>query len=205
MAKKGNQFIVPKDERNEFDLLVRRANYRIKKSMDYVQKEKGISDERTLHSIFGDYAYSSSPTAFSRSVKFSSEKAYKQYKQYISQWGQEVRKNVKDPIKYVSDKKIKDIRKGYIQNITKALNTLATELNIPLDDGKLPENLFGKISNLTTDQLVHFFDEDPEEMLSGQRWGSDEYEGADAGQFVDITVARLKTLRQLYPKKKKIK
>lgn len=205
MANVDKKFIVPQGERNEFDLLVRRANYRIRKSMEYVQTEKGISDERTLHSIFGDYAYSTSPTAFSRSVKFKSEKAYKQYKEFISQWGQEVRKNVKDPVKYVADKKIKAFRKGYIQSITKALNTLATELNIPLENGKLPENLYGKISNLTTEQLVHFFDEDPEEMLSGQRWGSDKYEGADAGQFVDITTARLKTLRQLYPKTKKIK
>lgn len=197
---KNNVYYVPADQRRDFNLLVQRANRRIKASFKYIQEEKGITDPRTLGTIFGDYAYDQSPTPYSRSIKFQSESAYKAYKRSLMRWGEEVPKNVKDPTKYLSEKKIKQTRKGYIQNATQALNTLATELGIPLDNGKLPENLYHKLSHLSTEQLTHFFDEDIGDMIDGQRWGSDQYEGADRDQFVDITIARINTLKQLYPR-----
>lgn len=202
MARNNDIYKVPKELRQDFSLLVQRANRRIMSNLKYIQKED-IKDPRIHEALLGvkvDHAdWHTQKTPFSRSIVFRAKKtedgrtitAEQQYKSYTR------------ALEKYADRNIEEVREGYYKNIIKSLTTLAIDTGNLDEKGKLPANLARRIKNLSTEQLVHFFDDDPTERIEGLRWGSDDYEGADMDQFVDVTVAHLKALRQVYPKKRK--
>lgn len=203
MARNKDIFRVPESERKEYRQLVQRANRRIKASFKYIQNEREITDMKVLRAIYGDYAYGSTP--YSRSIKFNSEKDYIAYKRHLEKWGGDIPKNVKNKARYQSEKKIKETRDGYYQAIINSLTILAIDTGNLDENGQLPADIADRVKRLSTEQLVHFFDDDPSERIEGARWGSDDYEGADMEQFVDVTLGHLKALRKIYPTKKKKK
>lgn len=193
MAKK-NSFKVPANERNEFDMLVQRANRRVKSSLKYIQREEIKSDvaQRALVSDYIDRgSWASEKTVFSRSKQFESEKAYKDFKRHIAQWG-----DVDFP------RSVEKVKEGYYRNIIQALTTTAIDNGngVLTATGRLPGNLAKQIKELSLEQMTNFFNHsDPTEAIEYQGWGSDQYIGVDRGEFVDITRAHLNNLQQLFP------
>lgn len=188
------KFKVPKEERQEFDLLVQRANRRVLANLKQVAKDK-ITSDTAIRSLLGDYADSSEwltkRTPFSRSKTFESEKAYKQYIRHISQWGGD------DFIR--SEEAIKQ---RYYKNIIQALTTTAIDNGngVLTKTGRLPGNLAKKIRELSLEQLTNFFDHaDPTESIETQGFGSENYLGVDRKEFVDITEAHISALKQIFP------
>ena len=192
---KNEKYIVPQSDRKEFDRLVQRANRRILQGLKYIQ-ENNIKSDRVQRALVSDYVdrsnWNTQKTVFSRSIKFNSKKEYEQYKRHISQWGSV--ENQRDE---------ESIKAGYYKSIVKALTTVAIDTGNLDEKGRLPRNLARRIKNLSLEQMVHFFDDDPTELIEGARWNSYDYEGADMGQFVDITATHINTLRKLYPKPRK--
>lgn len=191
-----SKFYVPESERKDFDLLVQRANRRIKSSLKYVESS-GISSEAGQRALLGDYAsqdnWNSSKTVFSRSKKFDSEKDYRQYLRHISQWGG-------DSFERSPDK----VHSGYYEAVIKALTTTAIDNaeGVLTKSGRLPGNLAKKIKDLTLEQITHFFEGgDPTEQIEYSRFSSYDYLGVDKGEFIDITESHINKLKQLYPAK----
>lgn len=197
MAK--NNFIVPKDQQTEFDRLIQRANRRIKANLKYIQQEN-IKSESAQRALVSDYAsptaWHTQKTVFSRSKSFESEGAYKQFVRHVTQWGADKRD---------FDRSVASIKEGYYENIIKALTTTAQD-NGALVNDRLPDGLAERIEKLTLEQMTNFFGHgDPTEDIDSMRWSSDEYLGADAGEFADITNAHINALEKLYPTKPKAK
>lgn len=202
MARNNDIYRVPAELRQDYNLLVQKANRQIMKNLKFIQKED-IKDHRVHEALLGaqvDHAnWHTQKTPFSRSVVFRSRTtedgrkitAEQQFKSYMR------------TLERYSERNIEEVREGYYKNIIKSLTTLAIETGNLDEKGKLPANLARRIKNLSTEQLIHFFDDDPTERIEGLRWGSDDYEGADMEQFVDVTVGHLKALRQIYPKPRK--
>ena len=202
MAKNNDTFRVPAELRKDYNLLVQKANRQIMKNLKYIQQED-IKDQRVHEALLGvkvDHSnWHTQKTPFSRSVVFKSRKtedgrtitAEQQYKSYVR------------ALERYSERDIEEVRDGYYKNIIQALTTMAIETGNLDEKGKLPANLARRIKNLSTEQLIHFFDDDPTERIEGARWGSDDYEGADMEQFIDVTVGHLQALRKLYPKPRK--
>lgn len=194
----SKKFVIPLEEQKEFDLMVQRANRRMQATFKYMQQED-IKDDKTQRALIGAYAsaenWHTARTVFSRSKRFESEKDYQQYKRHVLQWG-EGGDYIRSP---------ENVKKDYYKAIIKALTTTAIDnANGVLDErGRLPGDLARKIKNLTLEQMVHFFDNDPTQTIEYAGWSSDDYIGVDEDEFVDITVSHLKALRQLYPKKRK--
>ena len=195
-----SKFVVPAGDRKAFDLLVQRANRRLKSSLKYIQQEDIKSDtaQRALVSDYADQSsWHTSKTIFSRSKTFASEKAYRQYVRHISQWGGE---------KF--ERSVESVKEGYYKAIIQALTTTALDNGngVLTAKGRLPNNLAKQIKELTLEQMTNFFDHsDPTETIESQGWSSDEYIGVDRGEFVDITTAHINSLKQLYPEKTKAK
>lgn len=195
-----SKFVVPAGDRKEFDLLVQRANRRIKSSLKYIQQEDIKSDtaQRALVSDYVDQSsWHSAKTVFSRSKTFASEKAYKQYVRHISQWGGKE-----------FERSVDSVKEGYYKAIIQALTTTALDNGngVLTEKGRLPSNLAKKIKDLSLEQMTNFFDHsDPTETIESQGWSSDEYIGVDRGEFVDITTAHINSLKQLFPAKTKPK
>ena len=202
MARNNDIYKVPAELRQDYNLLVQKANRQIMKNLKYIQKED-IKDNRVHGALLGvkvDHAsWHTQKTPFSRSVVFRSRTtedgrkitAEQQFKSYMR------------TLERYSERDIEEVREGYYKNIIKSLTTLAIETGNLDEKGKLPANLARRIKNLSTEQLIHFFDDDPTERIESLRWGSDDYEGADMDQFIDVTVGHLKALRQVYPKPRK--
>lgn len=195
---KNKGFRVPIAEQIEFDRMVQRANRRIKASLKFIQKEE-ISDANTIRSLVSDYGdpvnWNTSKTIFSRSKWFESEKDYQQTKRHIEEWG-------KEGDKY--DRSVESIKKGYYDNIIKALTTIAVDNpGVMTKNGRLPGNLAKKIRELSLEQLTNFFEyADPTEDIESQRFSSYDYLGVDRQDFVDITMARLNALKKIIPDKR---
>lgn len=195
--KKNNSFRVPESEEHEFDLLVQRANRRIKSSLKYIQQQD-IKSEKVQRAMLGDYAHQENwhtkTTVFSRSKRFESEKDYQQYKRHVLQWGDENKNHRSEDA----------LKEGYYKAIINALTTTAIDNanGVLTPRGRLPGDLARKIKNLSLEQMTHFFDDDPTETITNAGWSSDDYIGVDEEEFVNITVAHLKALRKLYPKKR---
>ena len=190
-----SKYKVPLSEQKEFDLLVQRANRRIKRSLEYIQKED-IKSESAQRALVSDYtaqsSWSTPKTVFSRSKVFDSERDYKAYVRHIMQWGA--------PEAY--ERSVASIRKGYEDNIIKALTTVAIDngQGVLTKQGRLPGNLAKKIRELSLEQLTNFFEHaDPTEIIEAERFNSYDYMGVDRQEFVDITVARLNSLKEIYP------
>ena len=197
---KNKGFRVPLSEQTEFDRMVQRANRRIKASLEFIQKED-IKSESTIRSLVSDYgspskeSWASDKTVFSRSKWFDSEKEYNQFKRHLEEWGKEG-KNY--------DRSIENIKKGYYDNIIKALTTIAVDNpGVMTKNGRLPGNLAKKIRELSLEQLTNFFEyADPTEDIESQRFSSYDYLGVDRQDFVDITMARLNALKTIIPDKR---
>lgn len=190
---KTSKFRVPESERNEFDRMVQRANRRILSNMKYLQQE-AIQSEATERSLLGDYsnrsAWHSQKTPLSRSKVFSSEKAYKQYKRHVAQWGS----------KNAPTKTVDSLKKGYYENIIKALTTAAIDNNIPLENGKLPGNVANKIKGLTLEQLTHFFENsEPVDDLEYLPYSDVDFNGVDTAGYIDNVDTIINSLQQIYP------
>lgn len=194
---KNDKFIVPKKDRKNFDLLVQRANRRIKANMKYIQQE-GIQSEVAQRSLLSDYAdsnnWASAKTVFSRSKTFSSEKAYKQYVRHVKQWG--AKNYERNPEK---------VKKGYYKAIINALTTTAIDNGgggILTQNRRLPGNLAKQVKEMSLEQMTHFFTEaDPAEDLEYLPYSGEDYIGVDRQQFIDITESKLNALKKIYPSK----
>ena len=192
MAK--SKYTVPESERKEFDLLVQRANRRIKSNLKMIEKNN-ITSSTAKRALVSDYEDASSwhteKTPFSRSKTFDSEKDYKQFMRHVSQWGGEDFSRSEEAI-----------RERYYKSIIQALTTTALDNGngVLTKTGRLPGNLAKKIRELSLEQLTNFFDHaDPTESIETQGWGSDLYLGVDKKEFVDITVAHINALKQIFP------
>lgn len=204
MARNDGKYKVPAELRQDYNLLVQKANRRIMQSLAYIQKEN-IKSEQFQRALVSDYynksTWISSKTVFSRSVVFKSKKEYDQKLRLLNRWASD--KYNDDNGNFDVTLKIEEVRNNYYQNIIQSLTTLAMDTGNLDEKGKLPANLANRIKNLSTEQLIHFFDDDPSERIEGARWGSDDYEGADMEQFIDVTVGHIKALRKIYPKPRK--
>lgn len=196
-----NKFTVPAGERDEFKLLVQRANRTIQANLKYIQKED-IKTERGQRVLMGDYLNKSSwnteKTAFSRGIKFDSEKAYQDYRRLLNRWGGEG-----------AEKSVKGAKDRIYENIVKSLNTTADIYGqgVKDDAGNLPSEITDRLKNMNVDQLSNFFDiADPSEDIEHQSWSYEEYqEGVDRQTFTDITMTRLNYLERIIPAKPKRK
>ena len=201
MAKKNNGFVVPESERQDFKMLVQRANRRIKANIKFIEDED-IKTERAKRELLGDYvdktAWNSEKTAFSRSIRFESEKAYENYKRQLQRWGGES-----------AEKSVKGAKDRVIKSIINSLNTTADIYGQGVMDesGHLPKEITDRLKSMSLEQLLNFFDiADPTEDIEHQSWSYEEYQkGVDRGTFVDITMTRLNYLEQIIPKKAKKK
>ncbi len=201
MAKKSNGFIVPESERHDFKMLVQRANRRMNANVKFLEEED-VKTERVKRQLLGDYvdktAWNSEKTAFSRSIRFKSEKAYKDYKRQLQRWGGES-----------AEKSVKGAKERVIKSIIKSLNTTADVYGQGVMDerGYLPKEITDRLESMSFEQLLNFFDiADPTEDIEHQSWSYEEYQkGVDRDTFVDITITRLNYLEQIIPKKGKKK
>ena len=205
MAK--SNFRVPQNERNEFNNLVRKANRRIYANMKYIQQE-GIESDAARRALLGRQAtpdtWHTSKTPFSRSVKFnaftdsngreiSGEQAYKSYKRMLERFAVE---GEHDP---------QNLKQGYYESIIKSLNVVADNIGegVLTTKKRLPANLAKKIGDLTLEQMTHYFDEgDISEDFEYRGYRGEDYADVfDRQSFVDVTMQRINTLKELYPSK----
>ena len=192
---KNNVFIVPADQQKEFNLLIQRANRRIKANLKYIQKED-IRSDTAIRALLGDYADQSTwhteKTVFSRGKVFSSEKAYNQYVRHVMKWG--------DPDE---SRTVDNVKKGYYKAIINALTVTAIDNGgggILTKKGNLPAGIAKEVQDLTLEQMTHFFGEaDPADDLEYLPYSGEDYVGVDRQMFVDITKAKLNALRKIYP------
>ena len=191
------KYVIPLSEQKEFNLLVQRANRRIKKSLEYIQQEDIKSDtaQRALVSDYTDTSnWSTSKTVFSRAKTFNSESAYKAYRRHLEQWG----------AKEGYERSISSIREGYEKAIIKSLTTVAIDngQGVLTKQGRLPANIAKEIRSLSLEQLTNFFEHaDPTEQIEVERFNSYDYLGVDRQEFVDITKGRINALKELFPSK----
>lgn len=194
-------FTVPAGERNDFKLLVQRANRTINANLKFIQKED-VQTGRAQRQLMGDFisksAWHTEKTAFSRGIKFESEKAYNDYKRQLQRWGGEG-----------AEKSVKGTKQRVYESIIKSLNTTADIYGqgVKDDSGHLPKEITDRLENMSVEQLLNFFDvADPTEDIEHQSWSYEEYqEGVDRDTFIDITTTRLNYLEQIVPNKSEIK
>ena len=205
MAK--NNFRVPASERDEFARLVRRANAKIYANMKYIQQEE-ITSDSAKRALLGHKAtpegWHTAKTPFSRSVKFggftdsngrqiSGENEYKAYKRMLERFAES---GEHDP---------ETLKQGYYESIIKSLNVVADNIGegILTTRKKLPANLAKKIQDLTLEQMTHYFDEgDISEDFEYRGYRGEDYADVfDRKSFVDVTMQRINTLKELYPSK----
>lgn len=199
---KNDKFIVPFEERKEFDLLVQRANRRIQANLKYIQQEGVKRGSALRQALLHDYAskknWATKNTVFSRSKSFASQKDYEQFKRHVSNWGS------KDSPTHT----VKAVHEGYYKNIIKALTTTAQEHSdgtpIFTEEGNLPGGIAERIKNLTPEQIVNWFEiADPSEDIEHASWSYEEFlEGVNQEKFVDIVLTRLNYLEQIIPRQK---
>lgn len=195
---KNNGFTVPAGERKDFKLLVQRANRTINANLRFIEKED-VQTGRAQRQLLGDYidknAWHTEKTAFSRGVRFDSEKAYKDYVRQLQRWGGEG-----------AEKSVKSTRQRVYENIVKSLNTTADIYGqgVKDDSGHLPKEITERLEKMSVEQLLNFFDiADPTEDIEHQSWSYEEYqEGVDRDTFVDITMTRLNYLEQVVKDKR---
>ena len=192
MVKRPNYYVVPEKERQEFYNLVRRANRGIAANMAAVGIG-GIQSKAAQRALLGDYAdrasWHTEKTTFSRSVKFESKRDYEKYKRHLSQWGG------KQP-----ERTVDALKAGYERAIIKSLTTAAIDNNIPLENGRLPGNVRSKISDLTLEQMTHFFHNDePVADLEYLPYSEVDFNGVDSAGFVENVDTIINSLKQIYP------
>lgn len=201
MATNNKGFTVPAGERKDFKLLVQRANRTINANLKFIQKED-IQTGRAKRQLMSDYidksAWHTEKTAFSRGIKFESEKAYKDYVRQLNRWGGEG-----------AEKSVKGTKQRIYESIIKSLNTTADIYGqgVKDDSGHLPKEITDRLEKMSVEQLLNFFDiADPTEDIEHQSWSYEEYqEGVDRDTFVDITTTRLNYLEQIVPNKSPVK
>lgn len=188
----SSKYIVPASDRREFDRMVQRANRRINANLKFIQIEniKSESAQRALMSDYADRSNWHTPkTAFSRSIKFDSKKAYEQYKRHVMQWGG---KN--------AERTVEGLKAGYEKAIIKSLTTAAIDNNIPLDNGRLPGNIRQKIKGLSLEQMTHFFHNDePVADMEYLPYSEVDFNGVDEQGFIDNVDTIINSLEQIYP------
>lgn len=192
---KNDFYRVPADQQAEFNLMIQRANRRIKSSLKFIQSED-IKSENARRALLGDYASPSAwhteKTPFSRSKIFASEKEYKQFTRHVEQWGGHDFKRSAETIK-----------EGYYKSIISALTTVAIDNGgggILDKRGRLPTKITKALRGLSLEQISNFFDHaDPTEDIEYYGFSSDEYYGVDRDEFIDITMGKINALKELFP------
>lgn len=173
MNRGAGEFIVPTDARAEFRALIQRANRRIKSNLRYIDKNS-ITDHEVRTSLAADFTskktWETNTMPFSRSIKFASEKDYRDYVRHVKKWGED--RGSKGDFHASPE----NLRRGYQDAIITALNTVATNKGISLEKwgGDLPPAMLEKIKNMSLQQLFHFFkhvknDQGDEEELDSDR------------------------------------
>lgn len=199
MARNNDGFIVPESDRKDFDLMVQRANRRIKSSLKYIQQED-IRTENAKRALVGDYASPSAwhteKTPFSRSKVFSSKKHYEQYKRHVMQWGDT--KNHRD---------VESVKEGYYKSIIRSLTTLAMEsgASVLYKNGRLPVEVTRAVKSMTLEQMTHYFDEgDAGDDLDYLYYKWEDYAAVtDRDDFITVATSHINTVKQVYPGQEK--
>lgn len=194
MVKNNSGFIVPESDRKDFDLMIQRANRRIKASLKFIQQED-IKSDSAKRALVGDYATTSTwhtqKTPFSRSKVFSSKKAYEQFKRHVMQWG-DVKNN----------RSVESVKEGYYKAIIKSLTTLAMEsgASVLYKNGRLPVEVTRAVKSMTLEQMSHYFDEgDAGADLDYLYYKWEDYAGvADRDDFKTVALSHINTVKQVY-------
>jgi len=192
---KNSGYIVPKAEQHEFDLMIQRANRRIKRTFEFIQQED-IKSDATIRALVGDYGSKSSwageKVVFSRSKKFASQKDYERFRRHVEQWGGDD-----------YSRSAENVKQGYYKSIIRALTTVAIDNGageILTKNGRLPSNLAKKIKGLSLEQMSNFFDHaDPTDEIERNSFRSDEFIGVDRTEYVDIVTGYINRLEELFP------
>ena len=192
MGSSNNKFIVPEKERREFDLMVQRANRRIKSNFKYLS-QAGITNENTTRALVGKYEdlseWSTDKTVFSRSKTFENSQAYEAFKRHVGQWG-----NKK------SSRTVDAVKEDYIKSIIQSLTTSAINNNVTLENDRLPGNIKAKLKSLSLNQLTHFFESsEPVDDLEYMPYSEVDFTGVDSKGFVENVDTIINSLRQVYP------
>ena len=186
---------VPKEEQHAYKMLVQRANRQIKKNLKYIEEHdiRTANTQRSLVFDYGDMAnWATEKTTFSRSIKFESEKDYRQTMRHLTKFA-----NTSAP----------KLEKAYRDTIIDRLQDTAIKYQIQLDEhGQVPQNIIDMLDDMTLEQLQQWFDiGDPEEDTEVQQYGSDDYAqiaGGTLQDFTDTTKTRVEWIKTAYPKRK---
>lgn len=207
MAKKKNSsYRVPESERNEFRLLVQRANRHIMRNLKYIQQEE-IESESVNRALLGRKAdrseWATEKTPFSRSINFTSkttsngrtisaEKVYKDYVRMLKRYADS------------DEHTVEGLKKGYYKAIIGGLNRLASESGAPVfyKNGLLPVQIRQAVKSLSLEQLTHYFDEG--EGAAGDYeylyYMYEHYTGLTTREdFIEVTLKHINTLKEVYP------
>lgn len=208
--KKNDIYILPTSARREYNALVQRANRRIISNMKYIQQEE-IQSEQVQRSLLGKFVepenWHGGKVAFSRSVKFeprtitdergierkiSGEQAYKLYLRQLEKYG-----GIEEP------RTVEGLKEGYYKAIIKNLTTVALDNpGVLTAKGQLPANIAKKVREMSLEQMQHYFAEvDVAEDLEYLPYSGEDYNGVTREEFVQVTMQRLNTLKEIYPSK----
>lgn len=195
---KSNIFIVPKEDRDEFNLFVQRANRRIKSNLKYIT-DNDIKDLRTTRALVSKYGdpinWATRTNPLSRSVKFKSKEDYEDFIEYANKWGEAVDKGQHHRGHPES------IKADYKKAIIDALNRTLINKNIPTENGQIPEDILKRIDNMTVEQLANFFGGEADEELENGAFDSDNVREGDPDSFTNYVNSQISWIERVYPNK----
>ena len=202
MAKKYNNWEVPEELRQEYKLLVQRANRRIKANLKNAEKYN-VRSEDSLRALVGGFYdksnWSSKTMPFSRSIKgryitnpntgeqvfkeFKNKTEFDQYLKYMNNWGEKTGKGEqfsRHPNKVLND---------YKDKLKRSLEQVMAHYSISTPNGQLPIEVEKAINEMTLDDLTAFFrSEDISETLEIAQYSSDDFVQVDTEEDFTTTV-----------------
>lgn len=188
MAKSKTGFVVPKEDRDMYKLLVQEANRQVKRNLKYLEKNN-ISSTNTTHSLVFNYKdktnWAGDKMIFTRSVKFDNQKEYTNYIKHLYSMVQ---------------KKPQQLEKDYRATIVDRLQRTANVWGVDLPNNRVPDDLIKEVNSLNLEQLQNWFEiGDPEEDIEVSQYGSDDYFGVQSYEdFKDVTLTRIGWLKKAY-------
>lgn len=172
MAKKTSYYKLTQAQKNEVRRLTQLANRRIKAFTREFEKEgKEITPLQPTGGIQTRQQWHSEKTPISRSVKFTSEKAFKEHMRWLKSFEFQ-RENVSE---FKQTEKIK---------LKRALYTAV---------GDIPPDLMNKIDKMTLPQISEFWNTFSEKARRmGAKYSSDEAMADTLNEVMDEDIDRLK-------------
>lgn len=187
-SKKKKGYTVPKSEQHAYKMLVQKANRHIKANLKIIEQYniQDMTAKRVLLNMYENRDnWATSKTALSRSVKFDSKTAYKQYLKHLEKMATNTMQTKID---------------GYQKAILTMLEKILIENNIAAPGSKLSDEIVNAIKGLTFEQLVHWFNMgNPDEDIESHRVGTDDYAFVTEWEdFVNVTMTRIADLKRVF-------